>query len=763
MATLDPELHVLLSRKDISADKPIFISLKFSGNIAALVSAPFTVGSVIGPIAFGQTTLAGLKVLAEHPQVEAIEKQRLQGLGLDRSVPNIKADQVWSRSGDDFKGYTGRGVIVGIVDTGIDFRHQAFRKADGTSRVLNVWDQTLNAQGGETVPAAISTPSSHTLGYGVEYTRQQINDTLTSSSPTISVRHVDEDGHGTHVAGIAAGDGSQSGRCHGAYHYIGVAPDADIIMVRRWGLSDSDKQRTAPATSSSFQLDAIAYIMNRARQLSTTQPVVINLSQWSYSELLDGNSSSCQAVDSLLTNNSAGTAIVFITGNGAEMSFHAVGTVPAGPSDTFALPFRVADNDTKPRNIAVLYTGTNLKARVTSPVSGASGITAWVAQGAAATPNTTANGTGGSVTITNIANKITITITPPPGTPAGTGTNVAGSWLLELQDAGSSATALNAFCLYGSHDPKRHRFLDHVSVQLTLSPDSSGRECISVGNYQLTDPLALAASSGRGPTLDGRTKPDVCAPGTGIVSAAVVKESERSACARCCCDCCDDVFYVPKSGTSMAAPHVTGLIALMLHKNPTLTHAQIKQFLTQNSHANSPTDPPDDNAGWGAGSVDAQATVGSPSIAAVNAPVAREALAPEPLAALHATLRDTRRGPTLEKLFETYGSEVWALIQHNRKVAAIWHRCKGPIWVRFALRAAHEPQRPVPFEADGVALTDALRRFGLALKRYGSQPLRNDVEAWEGEFVLVRDGMSLNEIITTIGNHSAAKIAAAPA
>jgi hypothetical protein len=300
------------------------------------------------------------------------------------------------------------------------------------------------------------------------------------------------------------------------------------------------------------------------------------------------------------------------------------------------------------------------------------------------------------------------------------------------------------------------------TVQSTLSSDGSGKECITVGNYRLTDPITLAPGSSRGPTLDGRTKPDVCAPGTGIFSAAVVKD--RSACARCCCDCCDDAFYVTKSGTSMAAPHVTGLIALMLHKNPTLTHTQIKQFLIQNAHANSPTDSADDNAGWGAGRVDAQATVGNPAIVAVNPPVAREALAPEPLAALHTSLRKTKRGPTLEKLFETYGNEVWALIQGNRKVATIWHRCNGPIWVRFALRAAHEPERPVPFEADGLTLIDALRRFGQALKQFGSQALRQDIEAWESEFALLRDGMSLKDIIETIGNHSAAeRFAAAPA
>jgi hypothetical protein len=70
----------------------------------------------------------------------------------------------------------------------------------------------------------------------------------------------------------------------------------------------------------------------------------------------------------------------------------------------------------------------------------------------------------------------------------------------------------------------------------------------------------------------------------------------------------------------------------------------------------------------------------------------------------------------------------------------------------------------VPFEADGLTLIDALRRFGQALKQFGSQALRQDIEAWESEFTLLRDGMSLKDIIETIGNHSAAeRFAAAPA
>lgn len=778
MAKLDGELQALLIQKDFfaknpsagrpqgGAEDPLYISVKFSGDIAALKEAGFQVGSVGKVVAHGMTNLAGLEALANLPQVESIELQRDRHTVLNRSVPDIKANQVWGRSGDYFSGYTGRGVIVGIVDTGIDFKHQNFRDADaeGTTRILAIWDQTLTAQGGETAPGPITNTNiadeATPLGYGVEYDTQQIDDTLQNSNPTVPVRHIDADGHGTHVAGIAAGNGSQRGGCLTAYEYVGVAPEADIIVVRMFGLTASDKKLTRPS-SSSFLLDAIRYILNQAANLN--QPAVINLSLGLLTEQMDGTSHECQEVDKLLVNNTTGRAIVFAAGNDAAMNFHASGTVPAGSANSLALNFTILPKDTArgTRSLVVLYNGSNLQAQLTSQVPGTNGIVSWVSSGASGN-STTANGPGGTVTVTNQPNSIWIVIKAAPVTPAQTppvyNPMVSGTWKLELRDTGASATSVDVYCLYGSsHDPQSPYFLSNTTSRSTLSEDATGHESLAVGSYKVGG--ELSSYSGRGPTLDAaaRTKPELCAPGENITSARSSTGIYDRACALCCCACCG--AYVDLDGTSMAAPHITGVIALMLHKDPNLKHDEITTFLKNNADPKPGDSTPADDLGWGAGKTDALSTVNAepqfnPPIAAASA-VAHEA----PLDAV-AAVRDqflaTERGPEFKLLVEKHFAEVRDLVNTNRRVATVWHRCRGPTWARLSLRALYSPELPMPMSAGDITLKEAIRRFGDVLLRYASPSFCSDLKRFLPELDAITEGMSLTALIRLLSNGRAA-------
>lgn len=109
---------------------------------------------------------------------------------------------------------TGKGVLVGVLDTGIDYTHPAFIDANGNTKILSIWDQSVNG-----------TPPNHFL-YGNEYTSNQINEALMSDSPYYVVPSRDKNGHGTYVAGVVAGNKIESA------DFSGIAPGADLIVVK---------------------------------------------------------------------------------------------------------------------------------------------------------------------------------------------------------------------------------------------------------------------------------------------------------------------------------------------------------------------------------------------------------------------------------------------------------------------------------------------------------------------------------------------------
>lgn len=134
-------------------------------------------------------------------------------------------------------GVTGRGVLIGIIDTGIDYTHPVFRNVDGSTRIRAIWDQTI--QDG---------PLPRWVSYGSEYTGEEIDQALQTEDPFSIVPSRDTDGHGTFLAGIAAGSAvsgetaSEGGEPmeqtildateYGRADFIGAAPGADIAVVK---------------------------------------------------------------------------------------------------------------------------------------------------------------------------------------------------------------------------------------------------------------------------------------------------------------------------------------------------------------------------------------------------------------------------------------------------------------------------------------------------------------------------------------------------
>ena len=112
-------------------------------------------------------------------------------------------------------GFLGQGVMVGIIDTGIDYTHPAFRYSNGSSRILSIWDQTIQS---EQVPEGFP--------YGTLYSQEELNQALQEEDPYNVVPTRDADGHGTFLAGIMAGGEDENN------DFVGAAPQAGIAVVK---------------------------------------------------------------------------------------------------------------------------------------------------------------------------------------------------------------------------------------------------------------------------------------------------------------------------------------------------------------------------------------------------------------------------------------------------------------------------------------------------------------------------------------------------
>lgn len=559
------------ARARAAATPVVTVLVECSGATEPLEAAGLTVRGIAGDVVTGTIALGNLEKLSEVPDVRRVEAARAMHPELDLSVVEARADVVHVGP----PGRRGAGVIVGIVDSGCDYTHPSFRRADGTSRILLIWDQSLTPAPGEASPAG--------FGYGVEYGNVQINAALASVNPFALVRHQDSFApqHGTHVTGIAAGDGSAPGQGRPGGTFVGVAPEADIIIV-----ANASNGAEGLGTSANT-LDAVNYIFEQARTRS--QPCAINMSLGDNMGPHDGTSLLERGLDNLL--GGPGRAFVKSAGNAGADRIHAEGNVASGT--TVDLRFNQPAGDASPNQIDLWYEGADtFRVTVIDPAGATAGpVTVGVA--------TTVTLPGGNaVRIDHRDNdpfngdkRVFMTFTP-----GAAGQMRAGNWVIRLVGVSSpSGGRFDAWIQRGAAVPT---FLaPHESQGRTISTPGTALEVITAANYITRGAGigSLASSSSRGPTRDNRAAPTVAAPGSTIVSAAGHFPTGGDP-------------YRGLSGTSMAAPHITGAIALMFQKNPDRTQAQIKACLESSARADGFTGPVP-NTAWGAGKLDVAAAV----------------------------------------------------------------------------------------------------------------------------------------------------------
>lgn len=195
-------------------------------------------------------------LLASQPEILYIEKPKRLFFATEQAkrascISNIAKTPI---------SLTGKGVLIGVIDSGIDYSHPDFRNVDGTTRILYLWDQTLSELPYYRAPEG--------YGFGCEFTMDTINQAL--EQPSVTLRRqicpsIDTSGHGTHVTGIAAGNGRASDGV-----YSGVAPESTLIIVKLGNADDRSFPRTTQLMS------AIDYIVKKGVALNL--PTVINIS-----------------------------------------------------------------------------------------------------------------------------------------------------------------------------------------------------------------------------------------------------------------------------------------------------------------------------------------------------------------------------------------------------------------------------------------------------------------------------------------------------
>lgn len=225
-----------------------------------------------------------IPLLTLYREIEYVEQPRNLYIMLDTAINNTCSRQIR----DEPYNLTGKGTLVAIIDSGINYTHRDFRNEDGTTRIMYIWDQTLDGN----PPKGFSS--------GTLYNREDINRALESNDPFSIVPQNDTIGHGTAVAGIACGNGiSSNGR------YTGIASESDIIVVK---LGKRGRESFARNTEI---MRAIKFILDTAIELN--MPVAINLSFGTNDGSHSGNSLFETYINDM--SNIWKTSIIVPTGN----------------------------------------------------------------------------------------------------------------------------------------------------------------------------------------------------------------------------------------------------------------------------------------------------------------------------------------------------------------------------------------------------------------------------------------------------------------
>lgn len=489
------------------------------------------------------------------------------------SIPNLfttvdmeamEASEIIQIQNQPALGLKGQGVLVGIIDTGIDYQNPVFRYADGTTRIAAIWDQTIQEG-----------PAPKDFFYGAEYRTGQINMALASDTPLQFVPTRDTEGHGTYVASLAAGS---ENRPEG---FIGAAPYATLAVVKlKQAKQYLRDYYFTPQDAIVFQendiMAGLIYLDLLAVELKMPLAICIGLGSNQGSH--GGKGPLSNILDSLVTRRMRAACVA--AGNEADKQHHYYGSgLPQGSFDNVEL------------NVGPNVSGFTMEmwstdqdvftVEIISPTGDRTGkigvnVNSW--QHHFVFENTTVE-LEKNITFAGNDFRLIFMRFINPG---------EGVWILRVYGENIFYGNFHIWLPMKELQTGRTYFLSS-NPDTTITVPGNARLPITVGGYNFSN-NSLFLESGRGYTINGNVKPDLSAPAVEILGADTHNR------------------FSPRTGTCAGAAITTGATALILEwavvrGNATrITAADIKNMLIQGaSRADDRLYP---NREWGYGRLD---------------------------------------------------------------------------------------------------------------------------------------------------------------
>lgn len=525
------------------------VILRYSGDSGELQSRYREITPLLGGYAIAIVSESELRALSGEPTVEYIEKPKALSFAvyegkLVSCIPPVQRAPL---------SLTGKGVLVAAIDSGIDIYHEDFRNNDGTTRLIGLWDQTLMT--GEP-------PEGYHLG--TYFSQTQINEILSSGerAPTVDIS-----GHGTHVTGIAAGNGRASNG-----QQRGVAYEADILVVK---LGGSGKDGFPQTTGLMMGVD---FCIRKSLELA--EPLALNLSYGNNYGPHDGTSLLETYLDSVA--GTGRTTICIGSGNEGSRARHT--SLKLSMETSSQIEFAVAPGE---YSLGVQL-WKNYADRFVVTLVTPSGESVILSENAQGTYRYRVDRTDilwyfGEPSPYSLDQEIYFELLSVQEQQSVT----SGIWKLILTPRKIVEGNIRLWLPSGGSINEDTGFLV-PSTSLTLTIPSTAQKPVTVGAYD-GDTGNFASFSGRGYQYGTYVKPDLVAPGVDIIS------------------CAPGGGYTMRTGTSMACPFVTGSAALLMQygivnrRDPYLYGQKVKAYLIRGAKPlSSQTQIPDVAAGWGA-------------------------------------------------------------------------------------------------------------------------------------------------------------------